>query len=74
MYFGDAFGRLIRGHREESDLSREKFAEMCGVNDRCIFNIESGKAVPKLDTALAICRNCGIDTGELERFYAADEN
>ncbi len=74
MYFGDAFGRSIRGHREGSELSREKFAELCGVSDRCIFNIENGKAVPKLDTALAICQSCQIDAGELARFYAMDED
>lgn len=59
------FGQYIRGKRENDNLSREKFAELCGVSDKCIYNIENGFSDPKLTTALIICDICGIDTGEL---------
>ena len=59
------FGQYIRGIRENENLSREKFAELCGVSDKCIYNIENGFSEPKLTTALTICNICGIDTGKL---------
>ena len=60
------FGALVRRYREEKHYSREKLAELCGISDRCISNIERGISNPKFDTVVKLCNACGIDTGLLK--------
>ncbi len=66
MSYHEEFGAMVRSYREEKHYSREKLAEMCGVSDRCISNIERGVSDPKFDTAVGLCKACGIDIGLLD--------
>jgi transcriptional regulator with XRE-family HTH domain len=59
------FGVLVRNYRENKRYSREALAELCGISDRCISNIERGISNPKLDTVVNLCSVCGIDIGLL---------
>lgn len=47
--------RQIRG----SD-SRAKFSEQTGISPRALINYETGKTLPNIDVAAAICRAYGI--------------
>ncbi len=66
MSYHEEFGAMVRSYREEKHYSREKLAEMCGVSDRCISNIERGVSDPKFDTAVKLGKKCGIDMGLLD--------
>ena len=66
MSYRADFGVLIRSHRENKHYSRETLAELCGISDRCISNIERGVSNPKFDTVVKLCNACGIDTGLLK--------
>ena len=66
------FGVLVRSHRENKHYSRETLAELCGISDRCISNIERGISCPKLDTVVDLCKACGIDIGLLN--FLKDDN
>ena len=74
MYNNDDFGHFIRAKREELGASREHFAELCSVSDKCIANIEQGKSTPKFNTVLALCCVCKINIGELEKFVMPENN
>jgi len=66
LSYHEEFGAMVRSYREEKHYSREKLAELCGISDRCISNIERGVSDPKFDTVIVICDACGIDTGLLK--------
>ena len=66
MSYRADFGVLVRSHRENKHYSRETLAELCGISDWCISNIERGISNPKLDTVVNLCSVCGIDTGLLK--------
>lgn len=74
MYKNGDFGLFIREKREALGASREHFAELCCVSDKCIANIELGKSIPKLNTVLAMCRACNVDIGELENVVTQENN
>lgn len=65
MSYRADFGVLVRSHRENKHYSRETLAELCGISDRCISNIECGISCPKLDTVVDLCKACGMDIGLL---------
>ena len=65
MSYHEEFGAMVRSYREKKHYSREKLAEICGISDRCISNIERGVSDPKFDTAIKLCSACDIDTGLL---------
>lgn len=48
------FGMFLRCKRKELNFSIEKFAEICGIDDRTLRNTELSATVPRLDTALKI--------------------
>lgn len=59
------FGQLVRKSRQSKHITQETLAELCELSTRHVSSIETGKANPKLDTALKLCAACGINTGEL---------
>ena len=65
MSYRADFGVLVRNYRENKRYSREALAELCGISDRCISNIERGISCPKLDTVVDLCKACGMDIGLL---------
>lgn len=51
----DTIGDNVSLLRREKGLTQANFAELVGVSDRTISNIENGREVPNGDTLVAIC-------------------
>ena len=56
---------MIREKRIEKRLAEETLAEICDISDREIRNIESGRVIPKFNTALKLATAFDINIGEL---------
>jgi transcriptional regulator with XRE-family HTH domain len=56
-------GKNIRKHRAIAAMTQEKLAEIVGVSDRHIGQIENGKNIPSLAVVVGIANalNVGID-------------
>jgi len=59
------FGRIVREHREKRGLSLKTVAELCGISERGLEQIELGDTNPKLSNVLSIAATLEIDIGEL---------
>lgn len=60
-----AFGIVVRQKRCALNMTAERLAEIVDMSDREIRNIEKGRTVPKLDTAIKIGDALNIDLGVL---------
>lgn len=49
-------GSLIRIQRKKQNMTMEQLAELVGVADKSIGNIERNRTIPRTDTFLAICQ------------------
>ena len=56
-----AFMHVLRELREESGLSQAKLADLAGVPQRTIANLEQGRNEPTLATAQALAAALGVD-------------
>lgn len=66
------FGKMLKNKRQENLLTQESVAESVDCSERQVRNIESGKSEPKIGMALLLCRECGVNTSELETLIPAD--
>lgn len=67
------FGYRLRGIREETGLSQERFAHICGLDRAYVGNIERGRKNPSLITIVRLAAGLGIDPAELVRGMKPDE-
>lgn len=67
------FGKLIHEKRRSLHLTEETLAERSDLSDRHLRNIESGNAMPKLDTVIKLGNALNINLGELGDFVITDE-
>lgn len=51
--------------RERQHIDQRTLAEMAGIDQAQISRWEAGKAVPRLDTALAVARVLGVSVEAL---------
>ena len=51
---------ILRAKREAAGLTQRQLADLVGVTDQTISNIERGVTTPTLDTARALARVLGI--------------
>jgi len=51
---------LIRYSRLRAGLTQQQLARKAGISQPALARIESGRVVPRLDTAQRILRACGI--------------
>jgi transcriptional regulator with XRE-family HTH domain len=58
-------GKKIYNLRKEKKLSREKFAEMAGINDYYLGEIERGEKKASLDTLFKISKILKLQIHEL---------
>jgi len=68
-------GELVRAFRERRGLSQEELAELAGVSDRTIRNVESGTRRPRRDTVerlVAVLELHGEDRDALVDGWAGD--
>lgn len=54
-------GKLVRERRRELGLHQADLAALCGVGRRFLSELERGKGTVRLDMALAVARECGLD-------------
>ncbi len=48
------FSQELRNRRKQLGLSQDKASEMCGISVRQLQNLETGNALPNLETALQV--------------------
>lgn len=60
------FGRIVRDKRERCRLTIAQAAELCGISERGLSQIELGDAIPKLSTFVRIAAVLKIDLGDIE--------
>ncbi len=56
----ETFGALIRCHREKSNLTQKRLAELAGVGKTVVFDIEHGKETVRFDTLQKVCNVLNI--------------
>lgn len=55
----------IKKHRQRKEMSVQELADACGVTRQMIFQIESGKRRPSIETLLKIANVLNVGVGEL---------
>lgn len=60
-----SIGALVAQERERRGVTRVALAVGAGIHPNTLQRIETGKAVPTLDTVTRIARALDIDLGEL---------
>lgn len=63
--FYTKLGNKIFNLRKATKLSREKFAEIAGMNDYYLGEIERGEKKASLDTLFKICKLLNLEIHEL---------
>jgi transcriptional regulator with XRE-family HTH domain len=58
--FSRAFGRVVRGHREQGGLSQEELAARAGIHRTYVSSIELGKVRLGLDIAKKVADGLGV--------------
>lgn len=62
----DLWGERVKARRTQVlQCSQDKLAELAGVTQQTISNLESGKGLPRDDVKVAIARACGTSPDEL---------
>lgn len=54
------FNKKLKKLREEKGLSQAELAKMASVSQTAISDIETGNKMPKLDTAMKICKALNV--------------
>lgn len=72
MYLTRNFGRIVRDRRENRGLTLERVAELCGISEKGLENIELGDSNPKLSTVVKIANVLDIDIGMLQNCSFAE--
>lgn len=65
-----ALGIFLRIIREERGLTQSVVAELIGLSEKAIRNIENGESEPKLNTVLKMCDVYQIPGSEIMYFYS----
>ena len=63
------FGKLIRTQREKLTMSQEDVGSILALSRVAIANFESGRNLPTLSNALALCKLLQIPFEKLEKIY-----
>ena len=59
-------GALIREKRQRCGLTIAEAAELCGISERGLSQIELGDAIPKLSSFVRIAAALKINLGDIE--------
>ncbi|MCT1444455.1 transcriptional regulator [Corynebacterium sanguinis] len=54
-------GREIRAMRKEYMLTQQQLAELAGISDRTLRDIEAGSASPSIGTVVRVLGTLGLD-------------
>ena len=66
----EEFGRALRGHRHDAQLTQEELAAKAGLGIRTLSDLERGVASPRPATAELLCAALGLDLPAAEDFRA----
>lgn len=69
-----SLGEKIREARESRRLSRREAAELTGLNDQYIYQVETSRRVPPLETLWDLATKLGIDPSDLDDRLASRES
>lgn len=61
----EAFAAVLRGCRQEAEMSQEDLVASSGLGRRHIQSLERGSSQPRLDTVLQFMRVFGDDTADM---------
>jgi len=59
------FGEVLHTARMEKKLKQAELAEICGMDDTYISDLERGKYMPSLFTVLKLSKGLGLSLSEL---------
>jgi transcriptional regulator with XRE-family HTH domain len=69
---GQAFGALLRRHRQQAALSQEQLAERAGLNSDAVSALERGRrTLPRPETAARLAKALRLSREERAAFAAA---
>jgi len=54
------FGKLLESHRKADELSQKEFAEMLGISQSSLCDLEKGRKIPSASRALSIAQTLGL--------------
>ncbi len=54
-------GKAIRARRKSRKILQEDLAEIAGISERTLRDIENGTANPELSTLMKICGTLGLE-------------
>lgn len=57
----EQIGLTLRRRRNFLGITQEDLAEISGISERTLRNIEKGQANPELDTLIKICEVLGLE-------------
>lgn len=61
----EIFGEILHKTRMEKKLKQAELAEICGMDDTYISDLERGKYMPSLFTVLKLSKGLGLSLSEL---------
>ena len=64
---GLIFGRVLRRHRSEKNISQEELAFLAGVDRTFVSRLERGIRQPTITTVIGIGQALGISAADLVR-------
>ena len=65
-------GQILRDRRKERNLTQKEVAEILGISERSLRNIEQGKTVTDLDTLARMADLYDIVHTDLRAIYTRD--
>jgi HTH-type transcriptional regulator / antitoxin HipB len=68
---------VVRYHRKRAGLTRRSLADLAGVSEKSIYEVENGKATVRLDIVNALLDALNIDArleGPLMAQFAAEQS
>jgi transcriptional regulator with XRE-family HTH domain len=68
---GNHFGKRLKDLRDARDWSQEQLARETNVSQVTIWNLETGRTQPRLDTIRKLAAALGVDVGDLFKSSAA---
>jgi transcriptional regulator with XRE-family HTH domain len=69
----ETFGKQLQRVRQAANLSQAKLAKAAGIPVGTLRNLEQGRRIPRLDTAMKLARALGVSIDELTGDGGAEE-
>ena len=70
---GPTFGKLLESHRKSDEMSQKKFAEILGISQSSLCDLEKGRKIPSPSRASSIARLLGLSENLLVEVALQDQ-